>query len=774
MKNKFFLYTINHPIKTILASVLISLCLAIGISQIEFKNSYRIFFSKENPDLQELDKFEKIYSKTDNVIFVIKSKSGNIFTRENLTLINDLTKQAWHLPNSFRVDSITNYQHSFAKNSDELVVTDLVNKDPKNLSNEELIAIKNIAINEPLLKNRMISQNGSTVGVAVTVRIEENDNKASTIITQKSRELLKEMQEKYKNDDLEIKISGMVPFNNAFTELSIHDSSTLVPLMFLFIILIITLLTRSFSATIITVIISAFAIVSGLGISGFVGIDMSSVTSCVPNVILTVAIADSIHILIIAINYMRDGVKKDEAILKSLQGNFKAILFTNITTIVGFLGLNFSEVPPFRDLGNMVSFGVLMCLIYSFTFLPALMSLLPMKIKAIPNYSKNEDRIAHKLSKYVIKNSVAISIITLVFTALMTVFIFTKIELNDRFIDYFSKKVEFRQDAEFMIDNLTGIYTGQYSVAAKNADGISEIEYLQNLEKFHLWLEAQPEIFHVNSIIDIYKKLNKNMNGDKNDYYKIPQNKELAAQYMLLYEMSLPYGLDLNDKINIDKSASRIDLIFDRNISTVEMRGFIEKAQIWQSQNLPQYMASKATGPNVLFAYISKRNIESMMKGNIMSILITCLLISFLFKSLKVGFISFIPNMMPILAAMGFWGLIIGQVNMAVAMISTITFGIIVDDTIHMLHKFFHAKDELKYDVEDAIAYAFKISGEAIFVTTVVLVGGFSILGFSNFAVNQYTGILSALVIGIALFYDMFGLPAMLNLIYNKKRKAKK
>jgi len=470
---------------------------------------------------------------------------------------------------------------------------------------------------------------------------------------------------------------------------------------------------------------------------------------------------------------MRNGDSKKDAIFKSLEGNFKAILFTNITTIVGFLGLNFSEIPPFRDLGNMVSFGVLMCLIYSFTFLPALMSFLPMKVKAIPNYAKNEDRLAHKLSKYVIKHSLAISIITVVFTAMMTVFIFTKIELNDRFIDYFSKKVEFRQDTEFMMDNLTGIYTGQYSVAAKNSDGISDIEYLQNLEKFHLWLADQPEIFHVNSIIDIYKKLNKNMNGDKKEYYKIPQNKELASQYMLLYEMSLPYGLDLNDKINIDKSASRIDLIFNRNISTVEMRGFIDKAQKWQEQNLPQYMISKATGPNVLFAHISKRNIESMMKGNILSIFITCLLIAFLFKSLKVGFISFVPNMMPILAAMGFWGLIIGQVNMAVAMISTITFGIIVDDTIHMLHKFFYAKDELKYNVEDSIAYAFKISGEAIFVTTAVLVGGFSILGFSNFAVNQYTGILSALVIGIALFYDILGLPAMLNLIYNKKKKKK-
>jgi predicted RND superfamily exporter protein len=266
------------------------------------------------------------------------------------------------------------------------------------------------------------------------------------------------------------------------------------------------------------------------------------------------------------------------------------------------------------------------------------------------------------------------------------------------------------------------------------------------------------------------KRLNKNMNGDDENFYSLPQNKELSAQYLLLYEMSLPYGLDLTDRINIDKSSSRLSFSF-KNISSVEMRDFAQRAENWQKENLPEYMFSKATGPNILFNYISQRNIESMIWGTIISTITTCLLIAFLFKNWRIGIISLIPNITPILVSMGIWGLLVGQVNMAVAFISSITFGIIVDDTIHMLSKFYHAKNKLKYSVEESIVYAFKISGEAIFVTTVILVVGFSILGLSHFAPNKFTGILSAIVISVALFFDLFGLPALLNLIYRKKTK---
>jgi hypothetical protein len=395
---------------------------------------------------------------------------------------------------------------------------------------------------------------------------------------------------------------------------------------------------------------------------------------------------------------------------------------------------------------------------------------LPVRIGKVADFSKIENKISHKLSQFIIKNSGLIIVITVIFTALMTFFAFTKIDIDDKPTEYFAQNTEFRQSSDFMMKNLTGLQNIEFSVAAQNSEGISDPQYLQNLEKFHQWLEQQEEVFHVSSIIDVMKRLNKNLHFDNKNFYKIPENKEMVAQYLLLYEMSLPYGLDLTDRINIDKSSSRVTIIL-KDIPASKIRHLVDKSNKWQQENLPQYMQSKATGANLLFAYISERNIKSMLNGNITSTLTICVLIAFLFKSVRVGFISFLPNSLPIFAAVGIWALLIGKINMGVALISSITFGIIVDDTIHMLNKFYYAKEKLKYNIEESIVYAFKISGEAIFITTVILVGGFSILAFSDFMINRYTGILSAITISLALLYDIFALPAFLNLIYRKSKK---
>ena len=133
-----------------------------------------------------------------------------------------------------------------------------------------------------------------------------------------------------------------------------------------------------------------------------------------------------------------------------------------------------------------------------------------------------------------------------------------KNELNDEFVKYFDKSLEFRQDTDIISDKLTGMYFVDYSFDSKTDSGINTPEYLQQLESFEYWLQSQPEVVHVNSLSETFRRLNRNMHGDEDTWYKLPENKELAAQYLLMYEFSLPYGLDLNNQINIDKSATRL------------------------------------------------------------------------------------------------------------------------------------------------------------------------------------------------------------------------
>ena len=251
------------------------------------------------------------------------------------------------------------------------------------------------------------------------------------------------------------------------------------------------------------------------------------------------------------------------------------------------------------------------------------------------------------------------------------------------------------------------------------------------------------------------------MHGDSDDWYAIPDERDLAAQYLLLYELSLPFGLDLNDRIDIDKSATRLSVTLDE-LPTDEIRVFLDRAEAWLATNAPANVQADPTGPSVMFAYISQRNIESMIRGNAVSVILIAIIMMVALRSVALGGLSLIPNLVPVLMTYGVWAVLVGQVGMAAAIISATALGIVVDDTVNFLTKYLRARREKGYDRPEAIAYAFRMMGKAIVTTTVILASGFAVLSTSTFLINAQMGLLTALAIVIALVVDFLLLPALL------------
>jgi len=335
-----------------------------------------------------------------------------------------------------------------------------------------------------------------------------------------------------------------------------------------------------------------------------------------------------------------------------------------------------------------------------------------------------------------------------------------RVELNDQWVEYFDHRVTLRTDTDKALEHLPVIYPVEFSLPAKGPEGINDPEYLQNLERFTQWLRAQPNVEHVYSFADITKRLNKNMHGDNPRYYQIPSERELAAQYLLLYEISLPFGLDLNDRINVDKSATRVTATMG-NVTTAETRAFIDAAQHWIEANTPEYMWTKATSASVMFSFISQRNIDSMLVGNGMAVVLIALVLMLSLRSVRFGALSLIPNVLPILMTYGLWALLVGRIGMASATVSATSLGIIVDDTVHFLTKYLHARRTLGHDRPEAIQYAFRTVGRALIANSFILVAGFAFLAFSTFKVNVEMGLMTALAIAVALAFDLLLLPAM-------------
>jgi len=336
----------------------------------------------------------------------------------------------------------------------------------------------------------------------------------------------------------------------------------------------------------------------------------------------------------------------------------------------------------------------------------------------------------------------------------------SSVELNDDFVKYFSKRYDIRISSDFLEDNLSGLDLIEYSLDSGESGGISDPEYLAKVEEFANWYRKQPKIIHVKSITDTMKRLNKNLHGNDKSWYRIPEQRDLAAQYLLLYEMSLPFGLDLNNQINVDKSATRMIVTLNKTTAK-EQRKIDRKAREWLEENAPG-MFTYGSGLTIIWAHISERNIRSMLGASLGALVLISGLLIFALRSFKIGILSLLPNLVPAFMAFGVWGIIVGQVGLGLSVIVSMTLGIVVDDTVHFLSKYLRARREYNMDPTNAVRYSFNTVGTAMWITTVALVAGFLVLTFSGYKMNADMGLMTAITITLALALDFLFLPTLL------------
>ncbi len=748
----------------ILSIALVSIA-AFGAKELVQTADYKVYFDKGDRLLAASEKLGEDYSQSDNVLFVFAPKNGNVFEPKTLDAVKKLTEESWQIPLSTRVDSITNYQHSYAE-GDDLIIEDLILQ-PQQLSVDQLDKIRSVALSEPNLLNRLIAQDGSVTAVNVTINFSDGkvDTETRDVVAY-ARQLIEKT--KIENPEIDMYLTGIVLMNNAFPETSEKDGATLIPIMLLIILVGLFILLRSSSAVISSLVVILLSIGAAMGIAGWLGYKLNPISGAAPIIILTIAVADCVHILMGFIhNFRNEYMDKAKAMQESLEANVKPVLLTTLSTAIGFLSMNFSESPPFRELGNIAAAGIVTACFLSLTLLPAMINLLP--VKRAPQEEKKANKgtaaqnplLTHwmkSLSETVLRMPNTILIGGTILSLALAAAAF-KNELNEDFVRYFDKSFDVRISTEFTLDNLTGISIVEYDLEAENK--ITAPDYLYNLEKFSQWLYQQPEVIHVNTFSDTVKRLNKNLNGDDPQQYEIPNNENLIAQYILLYESSLPFGLGITDRVKLDKSASRLTVTLN-DVTNNELLAFEGRAQSWLQENLPSYMHSEGLGWSMMFGGVAQKNISSMLYATLFAVLFISAILVISFKSIYIGLLSLLPNLLPAVVALGIWGILVGTIGMAASIITALTFGIVVDDSIHFISRYVRNRRDLGMPVDEAIRSSFTTVGKAIFVTSIILTLGFALLATSGFKVNSTIGYLSATTIFVALLMDLFMLPAIL------------
>jgi hydrophobe/amphiphile efflux-3 (HAE3) family protein len=744
------------------------LLLASNLKNLSFEGSYRIWFGEDSKILNNYDDFRNIFGNDDGIVITFKDESG-IFHEKALSSIQRLTDKLWETKYVTRVDSITSYQHVHAdiEYPDEIIVEDFIqNIDSE--SQEYFDDRKNIALKDPQIVNSLISKDGTTTMIVARLIAKAGENEdISFELMGYINDIIKDEVEK---TGYKYWVSGGAAITTSFVTIAQDDGGFFTPLAIVSVMVLLFLLFRRVGGMLIPMAVVVFTMLIVLSIQVMLGYKLNNFTANIPVFIIAIGIADAVHVYIIWFAYRKEGMENKLAVQRTLEKNFLPIFLTSLTTSVGFASLTISEIVPVATLGIATASGAILAFFLSVVLMPALLLLLNKDIQKSDKKEldkKSSDERYQKYAKFLVANDKKILFFTTLLFGFFALGLF-HVKVDSNTIRYFDKEVEIRKATEFISENLTGSMSYEIVVDSKAKDGIKDPEFLRYVDRFYNeFYEKYPDVRHIISLLDTVKQFHKVMNGDEQKFYTVPDSKELVAQYLLLYSLSLPQGMEINDKMDIEERLLRVSAkinLVDTS-KDLEMIEWVEKW--WESTPY----SAKVNGQTAMFAYMQSDVTDTLIYSISIAMTLVSVMMLIIFKNIRMLFIFILPNILPIILVVGVMGWLGITIDMGVAVSGAIVLGVAVDDSIHFFVKYFDARKK-GFSLEESFAYVFKYAGTAILFTTIILSLSFLLFMGSEFAPNYNFGIVTASALVIAFIADLLLLPALLSVM--EKRNSSK
>jgi len=706
--------------------VLIAVCLlATGLTKLTFNPDLETYFPEGHPAVIRYNEIDDMFIPTDNLIIAVHSNEGTLFNGDSLKVIEELTKKSWTIPYSVRVDSLTNYSYVKSVN-DDLIVEPFIEEAEKK-SIEFFEKRENLVAGEDIIYKSLISEDKKTSVVSIIVdppgpnKEDQNSELINYILG-----FIEPIKES--NENLDIRLLGNPYLDYISPRIVKAEMPVVMPLMLLLIFFIVFLMIRSYVAVLATFVVILMSLIATFGSIGILDNPLNQMVTTIPILIITLALADCIHLFSIYFQNRIKGISSKESMEKSLEMNIQPLFLTTISTCIGFLCLNFIEVAPLRDFGNAVAIGIGFAFIFTIFFIAPIVSFF--EVKTASKVTK-QTRFSTSVGSFILKNGnkLIFSITSISFLILLCI---PMNELDENPTQMYAEGfTSFSSDTLWLDEKLS--VTFPVNFLATNEEGqVSDPDFLKILDKFSVWLEEREQVNHVTSLANNMKNLNKSMHGDDPEWKKIPENADLSAQYLFFYEMSLPMGLDLNSSISQDRKSTKISATL-KDMSSNEFKEFNNEVLGYLRQNNLENMISEPSSFRVIFTYMVEAIVNSLLYGLFIGILLITLIIGLFFRSYLLPALSIFPNILPIGMGFGLWGLFVGDVGFMVAVGMGSTLGVIVDFTVHFLSKYELARKEFKKSVEESVIYSFETVGFALIIMTVVLALGFSVLNLVTF-----------------------------------------
>jgi predicted RND superfamily exporter protein len=784
----------DNKFKVLFAILTMVIALAVNLPKITFDTSTEGFLYKDDPQILAYNDFRNQFGRDEKIIIAIKTK--DVFEPGFLKILfalHDDIEQS--VPYIKEVNSLKNARKTTG-NVDELIVEDLfqdgIPNDPAQLE-----AIKQFTLSNPIYENLYLSEDATfttiiistqtytSIGVTAEsesdmlesgfddgdsdVDTKQADNKQEFINVLETNQLIKAVEEvlqKYQNDDMSIYIAGSPIVTKNLQASLISDMSTFILYVIITIAILLMVMFKRLSGIFLPLFVVVLTLLSTVGSMALAGAPITAMTQILPSLLLAVGVGASVHLL--AMFYKKyDEVKdKKTAMAYALGHSGLAILMTSLTTAASLAAFSFSDIAPVANLGIFSALGVSYQLMLTLIFLPALISLLPLKAK---QHSVDEkpmllDRVVHNLgvvsitySKTIVSIAALIIIVSLILASSM--------QFSHNPLHWFPADNQVRINTETIDKELKGSITIEVVLDTQKENGVYEPQFLNTIEqvteKIYIFKGENYFIGKIISINDVIKEINKALNENKESEYIIPQDKDLIAQEFLLFENS--GSDDLEDIVDSQFSKTRLSIKAPW-VDSVEYVALMDELEILLNNAFKKTATVTITGTLPILSDTITKSIESSIESYIIAFGVIAILMIILLGSVKLGLLSMFPNLTPIMIGIAFMVVFDMPLDMFTILIGAIAIGMVVDDTIHFMHNFSRYYSQTN-NVDEAILLTINSTGRAIFITSIVLSSGFLVFMFASMTNLYNFGLITGVVVLVAMASDLLLTGAMMKLI---------
>lgn len=749
-------FVIKRRVIILALSVLLIPAFAYFLKGVRFDASNEMWFLKDDPSLANYETLKERFGSAQYLLIGIPKRAGedSVITRDNLLVIHELTQFLEDHEFVDKVSSLSNYQ--VIKGEDgRLDTLDLVEDyDSFAGTPEEIAAIREIMKAEFMVHDYMITKDlNDTIIFARTVYHDSIDEKIK-LINDLNGFIA---EQKYQERGYQLHLLGDPIISERFFATSMRDQATTFPAMFLLVTLLLVLSFRSVVGVVTPWLVIGLSVLGMYFLLSVMGWSLNMLNAMLPILVVVVSIGDSVHIIVEFYSNGNKGMNAKESAREAVKTLFAPCFFTTLTTFFGFTSVAVTQLAPLREYAFLAGAAVWLAFLFSLTTLPALLSFVNPKGKRAEKLVETGfiARLTKSVAPFTAKHFVKIMVFGNLLV-LISLVLATRIEVDSNFVKSFKKGTQIRTSMEYFDQLFNGGLTLEFIFDSGSEGGIKDPGFLNDVLSFQDFAENHPQTGRVNSMINYIRKMNQTLNDEDPAHYVLPESRDAVAQYLLMYSLAGPTE-DLSDLKSFDERYLRFSLRLP-NLTTEENRTLINEFKAKLAADHPNLEAI-ITGDMVLWTVMGGYIQDGLIKSFGLAIVTIVICFFILLRSIKYGLLAMIPSITPIVIAGGIMGALGIYLDFATMIVAAVTFGIAVDDTIHVMTRFVKAKREGNSN-ETAIHLAITESGRAVVFSSMILISGFAMLMGSSFVPNIYFGFFAVIIIAIALIADLYLLPS--------------